>query len=258
MPKIPIAGQEYSPLKGQPGYSAVENPKFDPRILNIPFKQVSQGYGGTRDSTLYRGALVAKDLMDGVRYKVNFLYNPSTISEARSLDINNPTLPPDKRNVGDTGDYQTGLATTISFSLLFDRTYELWDKAYQGTDVGTYGVQVDTNAFYNITGINRAQVVPGVRGGREQNLIVQGPMFANPLNLYFGYGSPGSLSYFGYISGLSITYTHFSQQMVPSRCAIGVNFILLTETYGAATTTDTSTTTTPTPSPSPGPSPSPS
>lgn len=235
MPKIPIANEEYTPLSGQPGYRVIENPKFDPRILAIPFKQVSQGFGGTKDSTLYRGAIVSKDNLDGVQYKVNFLYNPSTISESRSLDLENQILPPHQRVPGDTGNYVTGLSTTIGFSLLFDRTYELWDSKYQGTDVGTWGVQVDTNAFYNLTGINRQEVVPGVRGGRSQNMIVQGPMAATPVTLYFGYGSPGSLQYFGYINSLAVTYTHFSQQMVPTRCAIGVGFTLLTETSGSAT-----------------------
>ncbi len=230
---LPIAGQEWS-LKGQPGYGTVENPKFDSRILNIPFRQVSQGYGGTKDSTLYRGAMVGREENNGVKYKVNFLYNPSTIAETRSLDLNNQVLPDYARVPGDSGDYQTALNTTVSFSLLFDRTYEMWDSKYQTADVGIYGVAVDTNAFFNLCGINQKQLVPGVRGGKAQNMVVQGPMAAVPIDLYFGYGSPGGLSYFGIISSLGIVYSHFSQQMVPVRCAVDIGFTVFAETQGKA------------------------
>lgn len=226
MATIPIAGQEYTPLKGQPGYGVTENPPFDPRILNIPFRQVSSAGGGSKDSTLYRGAMITAGTTNGKKYKVNFLYNPSTINESRSLDMNNQMLPDYARNPNDTGDYNTMLNTTIGFSLLFDRTYEMWDSKYQGTDVGTYGVSVDTNAFYNLTGINIPQKVPGTHGGKSYTKVLQGPMTMTPVDLYFGYGSPGGLHYFGIITSLNITYSHFSQQMVPVRCAIDIGFTL--------------------------------
>lgn len=226
MATIPIAGQEYTPLSGQPGYGVIENPAFDSRILNIPFRQVSSSGGGSKDSTLYRGAIITADTVNSKKYKVNFLYNPSTIAETRNLDMNNQMLPDYARNPNDTGDYNTMLNTTIGFSLLFDRTYELWDSKYNGTDVGTYGVQVDTNAFYNLCGINIPQKVPGVHGGKAYTKVVQGPMTMTPVDLYFGYGSPGGLHYFGIISSLNITYSHFSQQMVPMRCGIDIGFNL--------------------------------
>ncbi len=229
---LPIAGQEWS-LKAQPGYNIVENPKFDPRILNLPMRQVSQGYGGTKDSTLYRGAMVARTERDNFKYKVNFLYNPSTITESRSIDLNNQVLPDYARVPGDTGDYQTALNTTVSFALLFDRTFEMWDSKYQTTDVGTFGCSVDTNAFFNLCGINTKQEVPGIRGGKAQNMVVQGPMAAVPMDLYFGYGSPGGLHYFGIVTSLGVTYTHFSQQMVPVRCAVDIGFTVFADRKGS-------------------------
>jgi len=144
-------------------------------------------------------------------------------------------LPNYARNPNDTGDYNVMLNTTISFSLLFDRTYELWDRKYQGTDVGTYGVSVDTNAFYNLTGINIPEKVPGVRGGKSYTKINQGPMKMTPVDLYFGYGSPGGLHYFGIITSLGITYSHFTQQMVPVRCAIDVGFNVFPTTTKSGT-----------------------
>lgn len=231
---LPIAGQEWNRLKGQPGYDLVQNPPFDSRILNLPMRQVSQQVdangkpvkGGFKDSTLYRGAIISKEtpVKGAPKVKVNFLYNPSTINESRSLDMNNPVLPDYQRVPGDTSNYIGPLNTSVGFSLLFDRTYELWDSKYQGTDVGTFGVQVDTNAFYALLGINQKQNVKGVRGAKSYNLVVQGPMLFSPCDLYFGYGSPGGLHYYGYVSSLNITYTHFSQQMVPMRCAMDIGF----------------------------------
>lgn len=230
---LPIAGQEWS-LKGQPGYGTVENPPFDPRILNLPMRQVSTGYGGTKDSTLYRGAMVGREANKGVKYKVNFLYNPSTIVESRSIDLNNQVLPDYARVPGDSGDYQTALNTTVSFSLLFDRTFEVWDSKYQLDERGTFGCSVDTNAFFNLTGINQKQLVPGVRGGKSSNMVIQGPMAAVPIDLYFGFGSPGGLHYFGIVSSMGITYTHFSQQMVPVRCAVDIGFTMFSDQKGSA------------------------
>jgi hypothetical protein len=229
---LPISGQEWS-LKAQPGYNVVENPKFDSRILNLPMRQVSQGYGGTKDSTLYRGAMVGREDRDNFKYKVNFLYNPSTITESRSIDLNGQVFPDYARVPGDSGDYQTALNTTVSFSLLFDRTYEMWDSKYQTTDVGTFGCSVDVNAFFNLCGINTKQLVPGTRGGKSQQMTVQGPMAAVPMDLYFGYGSPGGLHYFGIVTSLGVTYSHFSQQMVPVRCAVDIGFTVFADRKGS-------------------------
>lgn len=229
---LPIAGQEWS-LKGQPGYGTVENPKFDSRILNLPMRQVSEGYGGNKSSTLYRGAMVGREANNGIKYKVNFLYNPSTITESRSIDLNNQVLPDYARVPGDSGDYQTTLNTTISFALLFDRTFEMWDSKYQLDERGIYGVSVDTNAFYNLLGINQKVPVPGIRDGKGYNKVVQGPMAAVPIDLYFGYGSPGGLHYFGIVTSMGITYSHFSQQMVPVRCAVDIGFTIFSDQTGA-------------------------
>ena len=228
---LPIAGQEWS-LKAQPGYNTVENPKFDPRILNLPMRQAS---GATKSSTLYRGALIGRENgRGGVKYKVNFLYNPSTITESRSIDLNNQVLPDYQRVPGDTGDYQTTLNTTVSFALLFDRTYEVWDSKYAYSDVGIFGCSVDTNAFYNLCGINQKNKVTNARSGISSTMVVQGPMAAVPVDLYFGYGSPGGLHYFGIITSLGVTYTHFSQQMVPIRCAVDIGFTVYADQKGNA------------------------
>ena len=233
-----ISGQFVS-LQGQPGYIVSENPPFHPNILNIPFTQFVGASVAIDSSKLYRGSIVTRvdqrsTYVGQTQFRINFLYNPSTIMENRSLDINNQVLPNIQRNPLDPTQFATGLNTTIGFSLLFDRTYELWDSSYTNTQAGTYGVAVDTNAFYNLVGINQlntnSPVTTTPNGFNAVNTyaqIVQGPMVIVPADLYFGYNSTGALKYYGYISAFNITYTHFNQRMVPQRCGIQVSFTLL-------------------------------
>lgn len=246
----PITGT-YAPLSGQPGYIVAENPPFHPNILNLHGRQAgvtnapsSNTVTGQVNSELYRGLMVSRPATGGTatQFRVNFLYNPSTINESRSLDLNNDVLPTYARNPDDPGKYATGMNTFIGFSLLFDRTYELWDIGYYGTDAGTYGVMVDVNAFYNMLNINQQVTITPQQqiGGSvpftatSYGQIVQGAMSAVPVDLYFGYKSPGALKYFGFVTQMDVTYTHFTQKMVPQRCAINVGFQVMSDLYTTA------------------------
>lgn len=244
----PITGV-YSPLQGQPGKFVVENPPFHPNILNLYNRQLGVANGptntvnGDKNSLLYRGMFATRPALSGTnqQFRVKFLYNPSTISESRSLDLNNEIVPSYARNPDDPSQYKVGLQATLGFSLLFDRTYELWDEAYRDTDSGTYGISVDTNAFFNMLNINQQVTNTPASVGTGGSVIntshvsvIQGTMTATPVDLYFGYGSAGSLKYFGYISQMDTTYTHFTQKMVPQRCAINIGFTLMSDLYSTA------------------------
>lgn len=243
---LPITGS-YQPLSGSPGYHLIENPPFHPNILNIPMRQLS-ATNLTPDYSLYRGMMQTRvsqnvSAQGTTQYRVNFLYNPSTISESRSLDLNSEVLPTYARNPDDPGQYATGLNATVGFSLLFDRTYELWDASYGGTDAGKYGVLVDVNAFYNMLNINQLNTSSPVQQGgngpfgstQKFALVVQGTMSAIPVDLYFGYKSAGALKYFGYVTQFDVTYTHFSQKMVPMRCAVNVGMVLMSDLFSSST-----------------------
>lgn len=257
LPSEPISGQLYPELKGKPGSRTFQNPPFHPNILNIgganktinpknwdpynPAKSSSPGspYRPDRTTSFNRGILISgPDVIDGLTnsdtYIVNFLYNPSTIQESRGLDVDNNVLPSWKRNPDDPGSYNVPLNTGVNFSLLFDRTYELWDSSYRNTLAGVFGVRADVEAFYNLMGINsfvsqsKSAIagktdLPGLPSG-VADVVVQGPMQMVPTYLSFGYNSSGSLEYFGYISAFDVTYTHFTQKMVPVRCAVNVSF----------------------------------
>lgn len=243
----PISGA-YQPYSGQPGTIVVENPPFHPNILNLygrKFGSASAGGSstdtvlGNANSELYRGLMATRTQPgSNQQFRIKFLYNPATISESRSLDLNNNVLPSYARNPDDPGQYKTGLNATVNFSLLFDRTYELWDSSYIGTDANTYGVLADVNALYNMLNINQqtvqtpAQLSSGsFQATGKYSLVVQGTMAAVPLDLYFGYRSAGSLKYFGYVNQFDVTWTHFSQKMVPMRCAVNIGFSLMSDLF---------------------------
>ena len=251
LPTEPISGQLFPELKGKPGNRVFQNPPFHPNILNVggANKAINpagfDNYNPTADKknkNFHRGIITGgAGTVDGWKdhnsYIVNFLYNPSTVQESRSLDVNSGVLPGWARNPDDPGQYNTALNATVSFSLLFDRTFEMWDAGYRDTIAGVFGVRADVEAFYNLMGVNfpvsqsKAALVgrtdlPGLPNG-VADVVVQGPMMMVPANLSFGVDSPGTLNYFGYISAFDVTYTHFTQKMVPVRCAINVTFTVM-------------------------------
>jgi hypothetical protein len=242
----PISGNLYPTLSGKPGSNVVSNPPFHPSILNVgggnsaTNPRLNNGFGYNSGGNLQRGKLVGGagayyGVPTNVSYIVNFLYNPATIYESRAIDMNSGILPASARNQSDTGQYATGLSTTISFALLFDRTFELWDSSYTGTIAGTYGARADIESLYNLVGINtsvaatQSVVNPqqGSNGTQKTNVTIQGPMIVSPCNLYFGANSPGALSFYGFISGMDITWSHFSAAMVPVRAEVDVTFTVL-------------------------------
>jgi hypothetical protein len=247
LPIEPISGTVYPIISGKPGITTFQNPPFHKNILNVGGANASTNPpaanafnpGGTN---LFRGVMVAGAGTPGVtkgniQYRVNFLYNPATIYESRSLDLNNGVLPYSQRNPNDPGAYATGLNTTVEFSLLFDRTFELWDSSYQNTIAGTYGCRADVEAFYNLCGINElipqtsTQVTvvapPEVNTGRATN-VVQGPMIWVPAYVYFGgTNSRGALNYYGAVSAFNVTWSHFTTEMIPARCEVDVTLTLM-------------------------------
>jgi hypothetical protein len=215
-----------------------DNGPFDPRILSIPFLQKD---GTSFDTTkrLTRGFIVMEKPINGVRYRTNFLYNPSAISLTHSIDTGvladqNSQL----KNDVTAGDFILPLQQTLSFSLLFDRTYELWDSSKLYGDALTwvplFGAAYDVLSLYKITGIATAMSVTGDNNTDVQGAIDNfkkgefahgpvGPMIYTPVFIVIG----STLSYYGVIQELDVQYTHWTQQMIPSRCQVSINVTLL-------------------------------
>ncbi|WP_326787079.1 hypothetical protein [Streptomyces sp. NBC_00151] len=255
LPTEPISGGQYPVLKGKAGNVVFENPPFHPNILNVgganratqPARTDDYNVGTSK--SFHRGVMVAGAGINAswpgnITFRINFLYNPSTIQESRSVDVTSGVLPNWARNPDDPGQYNTPLQSVINFSLLFDRTYELWDQSYRETLAGVFGARVDVEAFYNLMGVNalvsettpqHGTIPAPLQTSGRVGTVVQGPMQMVPARIYFGQNSTGALNYYGYISTFDVTYTHFNSMMTPSRCAINVGFTILPNNYTAGT-----------------------
>lgn len=222
------------------------NPAFDNRIYTLSGLKATSTGTGVSTGDLQRGYMVRdSDYLTGnVQYSLRFLYNPSEVEVSHNTDVtsNAAILPQAYRNTLDTAKPNVPLNATVNFNLLFDRTYELWDSAsrshslYDRDDEPSLsGVKVDVAAAYRVVGIlqPRTQAVAnphtsGADPGASRVVIrngAPGPMPMTPVQVFFG--GANSLTYRGYVSALSITYTHWSQLMVPMRCTIGVTMSLL-------------------------------
>ncbi|MFI9271868.1 hypothetical protein ACIGXM_14275 [Kitasatospora sp. NPDC052896] len=245
----------------------------DGRIFNYPPIALvnDPGYGGlttgyiTSASTTQNGQKSPTNPQGS--FTLNFMFNPSTVSVSHTLDASTQMVPPYLRDSSDTGVPLTTSGGTLSFSLLFDRTYEVWDGT-TGNLAHDLGVLVDIYALYGLTGIvtplsatqqtsaagqsssdatsssssssdqsnlqNALSITPNAVTGTMQMYPVW-TVFA--LNSMFrgGANSPSWMTlpdiavmrYFGYIASIGITYTHFTQNLIPFRCAVDLSVQLM-------------------------------
>jgi len=228
-----------------------ENPPFDRRIASIPGVAANNpnSLGG---STLFRGRIETKDTVNGYFRRLNFLYNPSAIQWTGSVDSN---------TIGDTSvmdpndasKFLMPMSQNVSFTLLFDRTYETW--VYNAAkETSRLGVLADVKYFYAMLGIlsdgrpftpannsTGAKMADSIAGTALQNSLagivdvttIDDPsptsfMQYIPVRVIF---SSGALSYHGVINTATIDYTHFTQRMIPNRCALGIGMTLFPVAY---------------------------
>ncbi|MGW3153710.1 hypothetical protein [Streptomyces sp. NPDC001089] len=221
-----------------PGTGIYEN-SFDNRIQNIPSYLPSESGGSNYG--LIRGYMVTAfpKGKSGKFYMLNFLYNPSEVQVSHSLDAANQVMPAYTRSDADNGTPLTAAGGTLSYSLLFDRSYEMSDPTQFDTIEGTYGVMADVHVLYNLVGINTKQQVWSSSSGSDASSDtgdVIGIMQMNPVWVHFNQArhrfadklpNMSRMSYFGYLSSLSISYTHFTQRMTPVRCAVSITMQLM-------------------------------
>jgi hypothetical protein len=217
-----------------PGSSPIiDNGPFDPRITTIPFTQKTNSFSG--GGALTRGFIIQQNPIGGSRYRCNFLYNPSIVSLTHGIDPNVVTNPAAiNPNDKTAGQVMMPLNQTLSFNLLFDRSYELWDSSKLYGDaltwVPVYGVAYDIISLYKITGIATALSDITQIGTSTSDFLKgkftthpAGPMLWVPVYIVIG----STLSYYGVIQELDIQFTHFTQGMIPMRCQVGVTVTLL-------------------------------
>lgn len=218
----------------------IRNPPFDSRISSLAgLESVSRGSSGAK---LSRGYMIQDKGLGKVQYAVHFLYNPSIVQVSHQTDVTSSTTvtPQNYRNPLDKGNWNIPLAATVGFNLLFDRTYELWNRGaanpnlHDMTTSPSYaGVRVDWDAVCRVVGIYQPNAIqlPNTDPQHFPSTLLDngkpGPMPLTPITVFFG--GKDSLSYRGYVSSLELQWTHFSQLMVPMRCTVGVTMNLMTQ-----------------------------
>jgi hypothetical protein len=221
----------------------LHQPQFDPRIrsTHIP------GAPGSGKATIQRGYMVWENVLPGYSHRCVFryLFNPTTVEASYSVADSGVTASLIFPNANDQSDLRIPINQYASWSILFDRTYELWGSyddngqpRYKnfaaGNDPRTVGVWADVIQLQEFTGMNVAYspgtggataAGTGKNGGSQTLTGHQGIMQMVPAWAFFG--SQNNLHYYGYISAWDVTYTHFTQYNVPMRCAVDITFTLL-------------------------------
>jgi hypothetical protein len=192
------------------------------------------------------------------RATVNFLFNPSTVSTDYMIGNSSIQAAMMYRVPGDNTNLLAPLSQTVSWQLYFDRTFELLYGTPDGSvnDPSIIGVQADVYQFMQFTGVTAsldASTQTAVLGGTAMSSGANtgGIMMMMPAYVYFGnannqaagklsaqgsipaatqYTSVGTqLAFYGFISEWSVTYSHWTVNMIPIRAAINVSFVMLPE-----------------------------
>lgn len=220
----------------------VTNPPFDRRIGTRGAVDKNGKFITTTRSAVRRGYMVTdKPGSNGKRYMVNFQYNPTSFSHAASVQAEIPYLHP----TGDDGGSGQGSGVmafiadsgqSVDFSLLFDRTYETWESTGGGA-ANRMGCLADVKTLYAMLGMYYSSV-PEFGGGAVEDAIDNvnfsptGVLTPVPLWIYFGQ----YVQFYGLIQSVNVNFTHFTQKMVPVRCAVNLNMTVLPRPTSADTT----------------------
>lgn len=223
--------------KPMPNWGAQEvlNPPFDPRMRRIGSPLVNP-------KPMKRGWIQTAKLSGASdNWRVNFLFNPSEISLNHAISQDVPSPEQVMKNPNVVPGMSAALANvgaSLSFSLLFDRTYEVWTQR-NNTLANTFGVYADVGAFYKY--LHVLAETPRIDspqhiskpGDPELNAATQfrdweflsptSPAVIQPSYIWIG----PYMKYYGYVDSMAVTYTHWSHRMVPIRCRIDIGFTLL-------------------------------
>lgn len=216
-----------------------EQPQFDPRIYTIPF--------GGDAGTLTRGYMKwdsGNNIAQYGKYQalVHFLFNPTTVGVSYSCATSDQMTANIYAAPGGSTNVVAPIQQTINFSLLFDRTFEVWGQYNTNglpnalspaalttgrlNSAAQQGVNVDIRAMKQITGQLSGLGASGGNKNTVNPVLQQGAMFPCYTWVYFG-DQASDFFFYGYITDFSVQVSHWSQYMVPMRCEISVDFSIL-------------------------------
>ncbi len=218
--------------KGQKGYMIWDQP----------------GTSGNNNSGLnYTGGVG-----NTARATIEFLFNPAEITFSAAVGDTTAQVMQSRKYAGSTVVNALPQNQTASWTLYYDRTYEIWNGAASGAqnDPAVIGVQADVLQFFQFTGmLSTASDTAALAASIPTGMMVA-PMVMVYSWVYFGTNSGAAngggssvnalqsqLAYYGYITSFTVNYTRFSGSMVPTQCAIDVTFTVVSPTVTNGTST---------------------
>lgn len=199
-----------SPTSTGGGSGSLGAPKyqeaFDKRMLDTPL---------LKGRPLQRGFMFQQDpLLSSLGQKqplgLRFLYNPESVSinYAINTDIYPPYQQPETS--GNHLNAPIGIpgSANLSFSLLFDRTYDCWGPRKASSLASRGGVYHDVQQFEKMLGYTE-----------DSPFVTIVAML-----VYFGHDG---IRFYGYVTGFDVVYTTWTQDMRPTRCGINVSMAVL-------------------------------
>lgn len=183
-------GPEQTQNQGIPGEQYGKHPTWWPQLTRIGAMRIL-----TTDPTM-------------TQYVLNFLYNPNQIAVAFQIDVTQLT-PAEITNPNGIPPVPNAIqAQTVTWSLYFDRTYDMINNTG-----ASRGVLQDVAALYNIMGLFTT--------------LGNAPLL-NPVQVIFGQDSRGTQAVWGFqgfITVVNITYGIFRGDMIPSRCEVDLTMM---------------------------------
>lgn len=159
---------------------------------------------------------------DGKLFSCYFMMNPATMSQSYTFDSSVP-IP---TNLSPQAMAIASLPMTnqsISFQLIFNRMFEVWQKAPPGP--GEIGVRWDIRALERLAGlydaVNNDKGVLGISN--------YGPGSYAPVGqtVQVVFGGPNSFQFQGLLQGLSVNYTRYDGNMVPTEATAQIELLLV-------------------------------
>lgn len=174
-------------------------------MSNLPTHPAMDVHPGFFKGKISRGFCQRRSGSSGfVTHRLHFVFNPFAVNLGYNIDENvlNEALEedPDTPLIAAT--------STMSFDLLFDRHYEVWENPHENL-----GVMADIYVLEAMLGMN----IP-IRDSVTKS-PVGAPTFV-PLEFFFG--GESSFSFVGNIVTMNAQVTHFTQKMIPTRMAVGL------------------------------------
>lgn len=201
-------GKKYKGYDPSSSLSAL-NPPFDARMRHI-------GNPTHKAQRMQRGWVQSEDSK-----RVNFLFNPTQLDVSASVNMDVAQNPDDHPSGDVTSPSYAGLGMSTNVTLLYDRTYEMVSPG--NSLAHRFGVWADVAAWYVFFGM-----LPGMPNGWKGS-IIKNPMMVTTGYLFLG----PRIVYYGLFNSISVTYSHFSQEMIPVRCAVNVGIDLLPHRDGS-------------------------